>query len=279
MAISLGAGIAVAVLCLLAARAARMLASRFEAEWSVAVRERFPDLFLFVDPIRSVQTAVVAVVAICAAVLIVTGSIWVTATTLSAAALVPRVLVAILRRRRLRRLAEQLPDALASLAAALRSGMGLTQAIALTAAQQPAPISQELALVIRKQRLGVSTDEAMQGLEQRVAVPEFSSFATAVRVAREAGGSLAESLERLAGTTRRRLALQARVTALTSQGRLQGVVLGALPVLLMAVLSAMEPAAMRLLWTTTGGFAVLALIAVLETAGFLMIRAVVGIRV
>lgn len=60
---------------------------------------------------------------------------------------------------------------------------------------------------------------------------------------------------------------------------MQGVVLGALPILLVGALSVMEPAAMRLLWTTAGGLAVLALIAVLETAGFLMIRAVVGIRV
>jgi tight adherence protein B len=279
IAIALGISATAGLVCLLTARTARAFAARYQDEWLIAVREHFPDLFLFLDPVRTVQLAGIGLPILGAAIFVTTHSVAATLIAISGAALAPRAVVSVLRRRRVRRLAQQLPDALAALAAALRSGMSLTQAIALTASQQPAPLAQELALVIRKQRLGVMTDEALLELEQRVPIPEFSSFATAVRVARESGGSLSESLERLANTTRRRLTLQARIAALTSQGRLQGVVLGALPIVLMLVLQVMEPQAMRLLWATPAGLVVLGLICTLEIAGFLMIRAIVGIRV
>ena len=104
-------------------------------------------------------------------------------------------------------------------------------------------------------------------------------FVTAVRIARELGGNLSESLERLADTLRRKLAMEDKILALTSQGKIQGWIVGLLPIFLAGVLYLMEPEAMTPLFTTTIGYVVLGAVAVLEFIGFIVIRKIVSIEV
>ena len=101
----------------------------------------------------------------------------------------------------------------------------------------------------------------------------------ALRVASQTGGNLAEALESIAETLRARLQLQARIRALTAQGRLQAWIVGFLPLFLALVLDRLEPESMALLWHTPLGWAVLAVVLVLETAGVLMIRRIVNIDI
>jgi tight adherence protein B len=96
---------------------------------------------------------------------------------------------------------------------------------------------------------------------------------------RDLGGNLAESLHRLAELLRGRLLMEARIDSLTAQGRLQGVVVGALPLLLLAVLYAMESDTMQVLHTTVQGWATLMVMVALELTGFLLIRRIVRIDV
>ena len=120
-----------------------------------------------------------------------------------------------------------------------------------------------------------SWDEALARLEQRVP-SEATALTAAPRIATRSGGNLAEA-DRIADTLRARSQLQARLRALTSQGRMQAWIVGALPVLLLAVLYLLEPAIMNLLWRTPAGWGVLALLAALETAGVVLIRRIARI--
>jgi tight adherence protein B len=104
-------------------------------------------------------------------------------------------------------------------------------------------------------------------------------MSTLLRVTHELGGNLGESLLRLAALLRSRQAVESRIRSLTAQGRLQGVIVGILPLLLLVVLCFMEPAAMSMLFTHPAGWAVLGLIAMLEVVGFLLIRRIVAIDV
>ena len=104
-------------------------------------------------------------------------------------------------------------------------------------------------------------------------------FTTSMRIAREVGGNLTESLERLADTMRKKLAMEDKIDALTSQGKMQGMIVGCLPLFLMWVLSAMEPEAMAPLFNTMLGYAVLFVIFLLEFVGFILIRKIVRIDV
>jgi tight adherence protein B len=220
-----------------------------------------------------------AVVAIPSLVLMVTGNPVITVIVAVIVMAGPQGMLRVLRKRRLHKLARQMPDGLASLAGALRAGLSLPQALAGLAEQQPAPFCQEFELVVRKQRLGMPLDQALAELEARVPGNEVSMFVTAVRIARELGGNLSESLERLADTLRRKLTMEDKIVALTSQGKIQGWIVGLLPIFLAGVLLFMEPEAMKPLFTTTIGYFVLGAIAVLELIGFVVIRKIVSIEV
>lgn len=184
-----------------------------------------------------------------------------------------------LKERRRRILIRQLPDTLDSLVGALRSGMSLQQALGLLSEQLPKPSNQEFGLVVRKLRMGVGLDDVLEELEQRLASQEYTMFTTCMRIAREVGGNLTESLERLSDTIRKKLAMEDKIVALTSQGKMQGIIVGCLPLFLMWVLTAMEPEAMAPLFNTLLGYAVLCVIFLLELIGFLLIRKIVRIDV
>ncbi len=201
----------------------------------------------------------------------------------SIAALAVLTLPALLQRRlrtqRHARLIAALPDFQLLLAAGLRAGVGFSQAFSQSADHAAAALRQELGLIVRKQRVGVPLERALREFALRVPLHDIRMFAAAVSLAHEVGGSLAPTLERLARESRRRRAMQSRIGALTSQGRLQGIILTALPIVLLAVLSLLSPAAMAPLFSTPAGWGALALIVVLETVGWLMIRRIVAIEV
>ena len=237
------------------------------------------DLFIFISP-QGLSALCVAVATVGVLAVLANGAPPLLALPVGLLALLsPHWCVATLRRRRTQRVLQQLPDALTLLAGLLRSGHGLTQGLSLLALRQAAPLQQELQLMLRKHRLGLPLDTAIAQLHQRIPEPDVALLAMAIRCSRELGGNLAESLQRLADGLRGRLVLQGKIHALTSQGRLQGVIVGLLPLGLMLVLSYMDPEPMRLLWVTPSGWAALALIVVLEGVGFYLIRRIVSIDV
>lgn len=196
-----------------------------------------------------------------------------------AVAAAPRIIVGVLRHRWRQRIASQLPDALALWAGLLKAGQAMAPALSQLASRQAEPLGSELRLVLSQHRLGVALDVAVAQFRDRAAVSDLRMLATLLRAQRELGGNLAESLERLATMLRSRLAMEARIRSLTAQGRLQGVVVGVLPLLLGLVLCFMEPEAMKSMFVTPVGWAAISLLVVLEIAGFLMIRRIVDIDV
>jgi tight adherence protein B len=259
--------------------AVRRSARRYGASVFAIADEGLADLFVFVDPRRLLIASIVLVVTLPAVVILAGGGLAAAALAAALGLVGPRWVHGRLRRRRERQLTQQLPDSLEALAGALRAGLSLSQAIGSLAEQQPAPMRHEFALLIRKQRLGMSIDQALEELSARTPRQEFVLAVTAIRIARDVGGNLAETLERLADTLRRKAAMEDRIDALTSQGRLQGWIVGGLPLLLLWVLQWLEPAAMQPLYTTPAGWAVLAALAGLLGSGALLIRRIVRIDV
>jgi tight adherence protein B len=191
----------------------------------------------------------------------------------------PRLWLRWMQSRWRQRLAQQLPDALASWAGLLRAGQSSQQALGQVALRQPAPLGDELRLVLGQVRVGVPLEAAFGALRERVGMADLRLLSTLLATQRELGGNLAESLQRLAEVLRGRLLMEARIASLTAQGRMQGVVVGVLPLLLLGVLYVMEREAMQVLHTTWQGWTALGAIAVLEILGFLLIRRIVRIDV
>jgi tight adherence protein B len=140
-------------------------------------------------------------------------------------------------------------------------------------------LGQEFSLLLREQRLGLTLDQTLSNLARRVPTPTTALVVSAMKIANETGGGLAETLERTAHTIRSRMQIEGKIRALTSQGKLQAWVVGALPLFLMLVLNSMEPEKMALLWTTKIGWGALILMAGMEAAGIFFIRKIVSIDV
>lgn len=238
----------------------------------------FAELFLFIDPVRFLQWNLVAALA-----LPLLTAIWVgpraAAIVLLVIIVAPTATYRLLKHRRRRALEPQLAEVASAMASSLRSGMAFGQALEQVVKHQPPPISQEFALILREQRLGVPLDRALNGFALRVDLADAQMLVTTLAIARELGGGLAEALERYARMVRRRLALENRIRALTSQGKLQGWIMGALPIGLAMVLWWLNPTEMNQLIEAPAGWAVIGLIIALEWVGFLLIRRIVRIRV
>ncbi|WP_305825414.1 type II secretion system F family protein [Massilia brevitalea] len=252
---------------------------RYRTSFTKSAGFRAREFFLFIDPRKLFAVNLASMALVPLLVSILTGSALLAVPVLLMMAFFPRLLYAWMRNRRMRRFEEQLPDALMMLAGGMRAGIGLNAAMAQLVAETPAPLGQEFTLLLREQRLGLQLEQSLSNLARRVPTQTTTLVVSAMRIATETGGGLAETLERTAHTVRSRLQMEGKIGALTAQGKLQAWVVGALPILLMLVLNKMEPEAMSYLWHDRIGWATLAVIAVLEGLGIYVIRRIVAIDV
>lgn len=237
------------------------------------------EMFIFVDPTKLFYMNVLALVFVPAALYVMTEN---PVLALGAAVLAivgPKLLVTWLKARRERRFEEQLPDALLMIAGTLRAGASLNVAMESMVSESKPPVSQEFELMLREQRLGVDLDTALQNMEKRMPLQDFIMVVAGMRISREVGGNLADTLEGIADTLRRKITMEGKIRALTAQGRMQGIVMTCLPLFLMVILRWMEPEAMEPLFTTWYGWLVLGVIGVMEIVGYFFIRKIVNIDV
>lgn len=271
-----GCGVLVFWLCV---RSATTGVQRYQTQFSDSARRTLEQMFLFIDTKQLWTLNAVVIVAIGVLGWFVSGNLVIVAACGVIGYFLPRILFAFFKIRRLRTLRVQMPDAIMLVAGGLRAGASLPGALAQMVAEMEPPISQEFELFLREQRVGVSFEDALESFEKRVPVEEVALLSSALRVSRETGGNLAETLERLAATLREKLSIEGKIRSLTAQGKLQGIVVGLLPIALMAVLFHMEPEAMAPLFHTWYGWATLAFIACMELVGGLIIRKIVSIDV
>lgn len=253
--------------------------AKYRASFTERAKFQVQEFFLFIDP-RKLFAANLAVMALGALLAwLATGSSFIAIPIFFALALLPRLLYAWMRKRRLRKFEEQLPDALMMLSGGLRAGVGLSSAISQLVAEAQPPLAQEFALMLREQRLGVTLEQSLNNLARRMPTQTTTLVVSAMRIASETGGGLAETLERTAHTIRSRLQMEGKIGALTAQGKLQAWVVGMLPMVLMLILNKMEPEAMSYLWHSRIGWGTLAVIAFFEFMGVYVIRKIIAIDV
>lgn len=252
---------------------------RYRESFTQRVRFQAREFFLFIDPRQLFIANLAAMALIGAAAWLAFDSVVAVLPVLALLGVVPRLLYAWMRKRRLLKFEEQLPDALMMLAGGMRAGAGLSSALNQLVAEARAPLVQEFSLMLREQRLGVSLEQSLNNLGRRMPTQTTTLVVSAMRIAVETGGGLAETLERTSHTIRSRLQMEGKIRALTAQGKMQAWVVGLLPLFLMFILNKMEPEAMSELWHTPLGWGVLAVIAFLEFMGVYVVRKIVTIDV
>ena len=183
------------------------------------------------------------------------------------------------RNKRLNLMLTQLPDALSMMTSSLRAGHAFQSAMTIISTEMADPIAGEFAIVVRDLNLGVPMKEALIKMQNKLdRLTDVRIFVTAVLIQREAGGNLAEVLEKLGYTIRERFKLKRQVSSLTAQSRLTGYVLGAAPIIVFGILLLIAPAYIDPLMTTELGNFSLIIAGILMCMGVFVIRRIVDIR-
>lgn len=224
-----------------------------------------------------VITAVVGVLALVIATRL-SGSILIGAVVCLIALFIPYFLLNRNIKKRRKLFNNQLIEVLTQMANSLKAGFGLLQAMSQAADEAKPPIATEFKQTIYDIQVGASVEDAFQDLNERVASPDLDIVITAILIQRGAGGSLAEILESVTHTMRERIRIRGEIDTLTSQQRLTGYLIGALPILLGAGFFLINRPYVSLLFTTNLGHIMLVIYAVMQGMGFFTIRRILNIE-
>jgi tight adherence protein B len=175
--------------------------------------------------------------------------------------------------------AEQLPDNLQVLASALRAGHSFVGALSVVVEDAPEPSRSEFRRVVADEQLGVSLDDALHVVVERMENRELEQVALVAALQRQSGGNTAEVLDRVTETIRERFELRRTVQTLTAQGRLSRWIVSILPVFLLVAITLINPGYMHVLYAHTSGRIALVVAGMLIVAGSLVIKRIINIKV
>lgn len=194
-------------------------------------------------------------------------------------AAVPFVYLEYKKRARLERFTEQFPDALTMISRSLRAGHSFTSTLQLVGEEIPNPLGEVFKAAHDQLAYGLRLSDAMTNMASSVDSIDLRFFITVVTINTEVGGNLAETLDKLAETIRERLKIRRQVRVYTAQGRLSGYVLAALPIVAFFIFYVMLPGYEDVMIHEKVGQVILALAALTQIIGFLVIRKIINIRI
>jgi tight adherence protein B len=155
--------------------------------------------------------------------------------------LLPLFMLRFLKNRRMKAFALQFPEAIDIIVRSLRAGHPVPVAIAMVAREMPDPIGSEFGLVTDEITYGVDLETAMRNLNDRVGQEDLPLFVTSIAIQSSTGGNLSQILDNLSKVIRERFKLRRKVRALSSEGRMSALILGATPFIVFGIINWMSP--------------------------------------
>lgn len=191
----------------------------------------------------------------------------------------PFILVNMKIARRMKAFNSQLGDALILIANSLRTGYSFMQASDMVAQEMRPPISSEFSRAVKEMNLGVTIEDALGNLGKRINSEDLDLVLTAVLIQRQVGGNLSEVLDNIARTIRERVRIRGEIRTLTAQGRISGIIVSLLPVVLGLVIYLLNPEYVKLLFVHPVGKIMLGVAGLGQVIGIIVIRRIVDIEV
>jgi tight adherence protein B len=185
----------------------------------------------------------------------------------------------VLRKRRMRKFEQQLPDGMVSLSNALRAGLALAPAIEEVVKDSRPPLSQEFDRIHQEHKHGTSIEQAFENARRRLKHPEFDLCVAAFRVGRTQGGDVTQVFEQIASALREIRRLEEHIRTVSTQGRSSARFMTIMPGVFLVLLYVMDPEAVRLLFTDPIGTAILCVVIGLNVVGHLWIRRILSVRI
>jgi tight adherence protein B len=165
------------------------------------------------------------------------------------------------------------------LSSSTRAGLSLVQSVESLVVNSNPPLSQEFDLLLREYRIGIPLNEALQNLARRVDSEELNLMVFSTIITRELGGDISEIFDHLAEVIRSRHRVMDRIDTLTSQGRLQAMVCGAIPFFLYGILFLWQPEYLKPLFDSFAGRIGVYAVILFQIMVILIVRRMVNIKV
>lgn len=180
---------------------------------------------------------------------------------------------------RMNRFNDGLEDMIMTVVGSLRAGFSFTQALKTVVEESESPIKEEMETLLKEMQYGTTMEEALYHLKERMPSEDLELMIQSILIQRQVGGNLAVVLETIVRTIRDRNKIQRQIRTLTAQGRLSGIVIGLLPVVLGFALYLIEPTYIGALFTHPIGLIMVGSAAVSGSIGFVLIRKMTRIEV
>ena len=193
--------------------------------------------------------------------------------------LLPYSFVSYRRNKRFEKFEELFPEAIDTLARAVRAGHAFTTALEMISDEVAEPVASEFRKLYEEQKFGMPVRDALVNLTERIPLVDVKFFVTAVMLQRETGGNLAEILDNLSYVIRERFKIQRQVRVYTAQGRLTMALLMGMPPIIVTIMLTLNPAFIRPLFTDPIGHGLLSAGIALQTIGYFVIRRIIRIQV
>lgn len=193
--------------------------------------------------------------------------------------ILPAFIVKLMEQKRKNKFQNQLVDGLMIISSSLKGGLSLLQAIEVLVEEMPPPISQEFGLILRENKIGLSLEDSLRRLNARMNLEELGLMINSVLVARETGGDLTKVFSRLSITIRDNRKLKENIKTLTLQGRMQGMIMSALPFLFVWWVLTFNRGHFDIMLNTEKGRALLIIALALQILGMFLLRKFSRIRI
>lgn len=185
---------------------------------------------------------------------------------------IPNIILKLRYQARIRKFSDQLLDSINMLSSCIKGGLSLLQGIEVLVEEMPAPMSQELGLVVRENRMGIPLEECLKRLAKRMEIEELGLVVNALLVARETGGELPKVFSRLTVTIRDNRKLKENIKTLTLQGRMQGVIMSFLPIAFVAWVVSVNKHHFDIMFESDIGRTLLIIAVILQAGGMILIK-------
>lgn len=189
----------------------------------------------------------------------------------------PPLYIGMKKKKRLELFGNQLGDALLLISNGLRAGFSFEQVLETVSKELPNPIAQEFARVSRELKMGMSLSGSLGSMTERMENTDLRLLTSAVLIQRQVGGNLADILDTISITIQDRIKIKNNIKTMTAQGRISGIIVGAIPIVLFMFLSFINHDYMSVFYETVIGKIMLVVIVIMEFFGFIFIRKMITI--
>ena len=153
----------------------------------------------------------------------------------------PHLVVNFFIKRRTAQFNAKFPDAIELLVRGLRSGLPVTETLAVVAEELPGPVGEEFKGIVERIKIGRTMEESLQDTADRLGIPEFNFFCITLAIQRETGGNLAETLSNLSDVLRKRMQMKLKIRAMSSESKASAYIVGALPFIVFGMIWWINP--------------------------------------